>query len=78
MKRTYYVTVSRAGKSWQAVCPSLRDYGAVMGGESREEALTHVESAIPMILTDIEKDGGTPPPDEAFHGGIPITVDTAE
>jgi hypothetical protein len=35
----YHVTVDRQGNEWQAACPALRHRGAVIGGETREEAL---------------------------------------
>jgi len=40
----YHVTVSRQGDEWRAVCPALRHHGADIGGETREEALTHIEN----------------------------------
>ena len=53
----YHVTVSRQGDEWRAVCPALHHHGASVGGETREEALTHIENAILMILTEMERNG---------------------
>ena len=76
MTRTYHVTVERDGDAWRAVCPALQDHGAVTGGETREEALTHMEGVLAMILSEIAANGATPPPDEVVPGGIPLTVET--
>ena len=70
----YHVTVVRQGTEWRAVCPALRNHGAVIGGETREEALTHIDNAIQMILTQMQTDGIPPPPDEAVPGGILLTI----
>ena len=59
---SYHVTVDRQGNEWRAVCPALRHQGAVIGGETREKALTHIESAILMILAEMELNGMSPPP----------------
>ncbi len=71
----YHVTVDRQGDQWRAVCPSLMDHGAVTGGETREEALTHIENMIAMILAEMESGGVSPPPDEPVPGGILLTIE---
>ncbi len=76
MTRTYHVMVERDDEAWRAVCPSLRDHGAVTGGKNREEALTHMEGVLAMILSEITASGATPPPDEVVPGGIALTVET--
>jgi len=58
----YHVTVDRQGEEWRAVCPALRHHGAAIGGETREEALVHIENAILMILTEMASNGVPPPP----------------
>ena len=75
MPQIYHVTVERDGDAWRAICPSLRDHGAVTGGETREEALTHMEGVLVMILSEIATNSATPPSDEAVPGGIPLTVE---
>ena len=72
----YHVTVSWLGDEWRAVCPALRHHGAVIGGETREEALTHIENAILMILTEMERNGISPPADEPVPGGILLNIST--
>jgi predicted RNase H-like HicB family nuclease len=75
MTRTYHVTVARQGTEWRATCPALQDHGAVTGGDTREEALTHIENVILMILEEMQSAGAAPPPDVAVTGGIPLTID---
>ena len=70
----YHVTVARQGTEWRADCPALRHHGAITGGETREEALTHIENAILMILAEMESGGVSPPRDEPVPGGILLTI----
>jgi predicted RNase H-like HicB family nuclease len=72
----YHVTVSQHGDKWRAVCPALRHHGASVGGETREEALTHIENAILMILTEMERNFVSPPADEPVAGGILLAIAT--
>ena len=74
----YHVTVSRQGDEWRAVCPALRHHGASVGGETREEAPTHIENAILMILTEMERNGVSPPADEPVPGGVLLTFATED
>jgi len=75
MSISYHVTVDRRGNQWRAVCPALKDHGATLGGETREEALTHIESAIFMIVSEMKSAGVSPPPDQQVIGGILLTVE---
>gem|GEM_PF-1476774 len=72
---TYHVIVERDNGNWRAVCPALRDHGAVTGGETREEALTHIEGVLGMILSEFAVNDATPPPDAAIPGGISLTLE---
>ncbi len=45
------------------------------GGEICEEALTHIENVIAMILAEMESGGVSPPPDEQVPGGILVTIE---
>ena len=69
----YHVTVSRYRDEWRAVCPALRQHGADIGGETREEALTHIDNAIQMILAQMQTDGIPPPPDETVPDSVVLT-----
>ena len=69
----YHVTVTRQGDEWRAVCPALWDHGAFIGGETREEALIHVENAISMILAEMELNSVSPPADEPVPDSVVLT-----
>jgi predicted RNase H-like HicB family nuclease len=69
----YHVTVSRCRDEWRAVCPALRKHGADIGGETREEALTHIDNAIQMILLQMQTGGIPPPPDETVPNSLVMT-----
>jgi predicted RNase H-like HicB family nuclease len=72
----YHVTVDRQGDEWRAVCPALQHHGAAIGGETREEALVHIENAILMILKEMASNGEPPPPDEVRPHSIVLTIQT--
>ena len=72
----YHVTVDRKGDEWWAVCPALRHHGAAIGGETREEALVHIENAILMILKEMASNGVPPPPDQMAPYGVALTIET--
>ena len=75
MTYTFHVVITPGSRSWRARCPALESHGAVTGGETKEEALTHIYSAIVMILGKMEADGTTVPPDDAVPDSIPLSVD---
>ena len=52
-----HVTIDRQGDEWQAVCPALCHHGAVIYGDTREDALTHIENAISLILEKMKLNG---------------------
>ncbi len=58
--------------------PAAAHHGASMGGKTREEALIPNENAIPMILTEMERNGVSPPADEPVPGGGVLTFATEE
>ncbi len=76
MTNRYHATVDRQGAQSRAVCPAHMDHGAVTGGETREEALTHIENVISMVLSEMESGGVSPPPDEPVPGGILLTIES--
>ena len=54
MTGRYHVKVDLQCDQWRAVRPAPRDHGAKTGGETREEALTHIENVIAMILPEMD------------------------
>ncbi|MEJ2604859.1 MAG: type II toxin-antitoxin system HicB family antitoxin [Gammaproteobacteria bacterium] len=77
MNYVFHVLIEKTSGSWKARCPALEYHGAVSGGETKEEALTHIQSVLLLILFDMEQKGMEIPKDEIRPNGIPIAVDTA-
>jgi predicted RNase H-like HicB family nuclease len=77
MNYVFHVLIEEDSGSWKARCPALESHGAVTGGETKEEALTHIHSVLLLILLDMEQKGAEIPKDEIGPNGIPITIDTA-
>jgi predicted RNase H-like HicB family nuclease len=75
MRYTFHVVITPGSGAWRARCPALESHGAVTGGETKDEALTHIHSALVMILGKMEADETTVPPDVAVPDGIPLSVD---
>jgi predicted RNase H-like HicB family nuclease len=75
MTYTFHVSITREASSWCARCQALESYGAITAGDTREEALTHIYSALVMILEKLEEEGITIPPSNAFPGSIPLTIE---
>jgi predicted RNase H-like HicB family nuclease len=42
---------------WHAYCPALKDNGAVTWGNTREEALKHIQEVVQMIVDELIEDG---------------------
>ena len=77
MTAKYHVKIDRHGNAWRAVCPALRQHGAVIGGGTRKEALVHIANAIQMILLEMASSGVSPPADEPVPGGVVLTIGEA-
>ena len=77
MEYIYSVLIHKNSGSWTARCPAMEEFGAKTGGETKEEALTHLHSILLMILLDMEQKGLAIPIDKMVHNGMPITINTA-
>jgi predicted RNase H-like HicB family nuclease len=75
MTYTFHVVITSEAEFWHARCPALENYGAITRGETKEEALTHIYSALVMILGKMEDEGTTIPPDHAVPDSIPLSVE---
>lgn len=75
MTYTFHVVITPGSEEWRAKCPALESHGAITGGETKEEALTHIHSALVMILGKMEADGTTVPSDVVVPDGVPLSVD---
>lgn len=58
----FKVVVEPDGGRWHASCPALEEHGAVTWGDTREEALRHIQEVVEMILQELSE-GGTPIPE---------------
>lgn len=70
----YRMTVTRPGDEWQAVCPALCHHGAVIYGDTRGDALTHIENAISLILEKMKLNGMLLPYNEPASGGVLLNI----
>lgn len=75
MTYTFHVVITPEDGLWRARCPALESHGAVTRGETKEEALTHIYSALVMILGKMEADRTTIPPDDAVPDGVLLSVE---
>lgn len=53
----FRVVVEPDDDRWLAYCPALEEKGAVTWGNTREEALRHVQEVIQMVVEELLKDG---------------------
>ena len=42
---------------WHAYCPALKQYGAATWGNTREEALKHIQEVVQMVVDELIEDG---------------------
>jgi predicted RNase H-like HicB family nuclease len=75
MTYTFHIVVERDANEWRAYCPAFENYGASTGGETREEALTHIHSVLFMILHQILAQGEAVPGDVKVPKGTLISVE---
>jgi predicted RNase H-like HicB family nuclease len=48
---------------WSAHCPALKHLGAATWGDTREEALKHIDEVVHMIVQELIDDGEPVPED---------------
>jgi predicted RNase H-like HicB family nuclease len=66
----FRVVVEPDEERWHAYCPALVDRGAATWGNTREEALKHIEEVVQMVAEELTRDG------EALPEGPPTEVET--
>ncbi|MGD0012708.1 MAG: type II toxin-antitoxin system HicB family antitoxin [Terriglobia bacterium] len=54
---TFKVVVERDEDRWHAYCPALEQYGAATWGNTREEALKHIQEVVQMVIEELAEDG---------------------
>jgi predicted RNase H-like HicB family nuclease len=74
MTYTFHVVVQHDADEWHAYCPAFKSHRASTGGQTREEALTHIHSVLFMILTQILAQGAAVPVDVEVPHGTLISV----
>jgi predicted RNase H-like HicB family nuclease len=75
MTYKFHVVVERHADEWRAHCPAFESYQGSTGGETREEALTHIHSVLFMIIEQILARGGAVPGDVEVPNGTLISVE---
>lgn len=70
----YRMTATRPGDEWQAVCPALCHHRVVICGATREDALTHIENAISLILEKMKLNGMLLPSNERAPAGVLLNI----
>jgi predicted RNase H-like HicB family nuclease len=59
----FKVVVEPDEDKWSAYCPVLLPQGAATWGNTREEALKHINEVVQMIVTELVEDGEPIPED---------------
>jgi predicted RNase H-like HicB family nuclease len=54
---TFKVVVEPDEDRWHAHCPVLEQYGAATWGNTREEALRHIQEVVQMVIEELAEDG---------------------
>ncbi len=54
---TFKVVVEPDEDRWHAYCPALEQYGAATWGNTREEALKHIQEVVHMVIDQLTEDG---------------------
>ena len=54
---TFKVVVEPDEDRWHAHCPALEQYGAATWGNTREEALKHIQEVVQMVIDELAEDG---------------------
>jgi predicted RNase H-like HicB family nuclease len=54
---TFKVVVELDEDRWHAYCPALEKYGAATWGNTREEALKHIQEVVQMVVEELAEEG---------------------
>ncbi|MBI3089138.1 MAG: hypothetical protein HYY96_00605 [Candidatus Tectomicrobia bacterium] len=54
---TFKVVLESDGEGWHVRCPALDHYGAATWGETKEQALDHIQEVIELILEELREEG---------------------
>jgi predicted RNase H-like HicB family nuclease len=75
MTYIFHVVVQQDAHEWHAYCPAFKSHRASTGGQTREEALTHIHSILFIILTQMLAQGAAVPVDVEVPNGTLISVE---
>lgn len=59
----FKVVVEPDEDRWSAYCPALKHLGAATWGNTREEALKHIDEVVHMVVAELIEDGDPIPED---------------
>lgn len=59
---TFKVVIEPDDDRWHAYCPALEKYGAATWGNTKEEALKHIQEVVQMVVEELSVEG-TPIPE---------------
>ena len=59
----FKVVVEPDEDRWSAHCPTLKHLGAATWGNTREEALKHIDEVVHMVVAELIEDGDPIPED---------------
>jgi predicted RNase H-like HicB family nuclease len=59
----FRVVVEPDGDGWHAYCPALLQYAAATWGNTKEEALRHINEVVHMVIDELIEDGDPIPED---------------
>jgi predicted RNase H-like HicB family nuclease len=71
---TFKVVVEPDEDRWHAYCPALEQYGAATWGNTREEALKHIQEVVQMVIEELAEDGISIP--EGPRSDVQVFQDT--
>jgi len=70
---TYKVVVEPDEDRWHAYCPALEEQGASTWGNTREEALKHIDEVVQLVVESMIEHGEPLP--EANANEVQVTVE---
>ncbi len=75
---TFKVVVEPDEDRWHAYCPALEKYGAATWGNTKDEALKHIQEVVQMVVDELAEEG-TALPDVAKQAVevFPVSVTVA-
>jgi predicted RNase H-like HicB family nuclease len=70
---TFHVVVEPDEDRWRAYCPVLEHQGAATWGNTKEEALKHIEEVVKMVVESLTENGEAIP--EGPIDQVQVTVE---